>query len=130
MMVLTEADKTLAGLRILVVEDNFLVASALARRLTSWGCVVLGPVGSVEEGRQLLKSSERLNGGILDINITGGTSAPIAQEMESRGCPFFFITGYASPMALPEHLKSHRRLQKPLDEATLRSAIVQEFGAN
>ena len=126
-MMSVKTQRDLAGMRILVVEDNFLVASALARRLASWGCEVVGPVGSVEEGRRLLASDDRVHGAILDINITGGTSAPIAQEMESRGRPFFFITGYASPQMLPETLKAHRRLQKPLDETSLRAAIVEEF---
>lgn len=122
-----ERERSLEGMRILVVEDNFLVASALRRRLAAWGCEVIGPVSSVDDGRQAVRREEHLTGAILDINIAGGTSEIIAKELDGRGRPYFFITGYSSPSVLSDTLKSHRRLHKPIDDVTLKAAILEEF---
>lgn len=114
------------GLRILIVEDNYLVAMSLARMLAEWGCEVIGPAPSVEEGSRLV-DEKPLSGAILDINIRGGSSAPIAERLREKGRPFFFITGYGSPQFLPEHLRKRRRINKPLASADLREAILAEF---
>lgn len=114
------------GLRILLVEDNFLVATSIKRMLTDWGCEVVGPAPSVAEGLRLAAGGD-LHGGILDINIQGGSSAPIAAGLEQRSCPYFFITGYASPHLLPEGLMRRRRLNKPFSREALWTAIQKEF---
>lgn len=120
-------EHSLEGMRILVVEDNFLVASALRRRLAAWGCEVIGPVSSVDDGTQAVKREANLSGAILDINIAGGTSEIIAKALDERGRPYFFITGYSSPSMLSDALKSHRRLHKPIDDVTLKATILEEF---
>lgn len=119
------AEKPL-GLRILLVEDNFLVANSIKRMLTEWGCEVVGPAPSVAEALRLAEGAT-LHGGILDINIQGGSSAPIAAGLEERSCPYFFITGYASPHLLPAGLLTRRRLNKPFSREALWSAIQKEF---
>ena len=116
----------LSGQRILVVEDNYLVASALQQHLEELGCTVVGPVPSLDEGMAMVED-ENLTGAILDINIIGGTSAPIAHALRDRGCPFFFITGYTSPRLLPDSLTDCRRLMKPIDETVLERTIHQEL---
>lgn len=116
----------LAGMRILVVEDNYLVASALQQHLEELGCTVVGPVPSLEEGLAMVDTHD-LAGAILDINIIGGTSAPIAHALRQRHCPFFFITGYTSPRLLPDSLVDCRRLMKPIDEELLERTIRQEI---
>lgn len=116
----------LSGQRILVVEDNYLVASALQQHLEELGCTVVGPVPSLDEGMAMVED-ENLTGAILDINIIGGTSAPIAHALRDRGCPFFFITGYTSPRLLPDSLTDCRRLMKPIDETVLERTINQEL---
>jgi len=116
-------------MRILLVEDNYLIAATLKRMLMNLGCEVIGPVPSLEEGERLA-AQESITGAILDINIIGGNSIPIAMALQHRGCPFFFITGYYSPEGLPESLVDVPRLNKPIDEAQLKSAMVAEFGLN
>lgn len=118
--------RALKGLRILVVEDNFMIASSLKRMLESWGCDVVGPAPSVEEAEQLADQCD-LSGGILDINIRGGTSAPIAERLHNRGLPYIFITGYSSPHLLPDELLKAQRLHKPITDAVLRSVLVEKF---
>src|SRR5262245_54139271 len=109
-------------LRVLLVEDNFFVAIDVQRILESCGCQVVGPVPSLKEGLALA-GEEPLSGAILDINILGGTSESIADELGRRGTPFFFITGYGSPGRLPERLRDRPRLHKPLDERALRVVL-------
>jgi DNA-binding response OmpR family regulator len=114
------------GLRILLVEDNFLIASFLQRLLNDWGCQVIGPAPSVTQGRQLA-STEQLDGAILDINIVGGDSIPVASVLQQRGCPVIFITGYGSPPGLPPSLTEIKRITKPIDEDVLQELIRAQF---
>lgn len=115
-----------AGLRVLLVEDNFLVATTIKAALLSLGCSVVGPVPSLQQGL-VLAESEPLDGAILDINIVGGSSTPIALLLKQRHTPFFFITGYGSPHSLPEDLSQCLRLRKPVDEETLQETILRQF---
>jgi len=112
--------------RVLLVEDNYLVASMLENMLLDFGWQVVGPVPSVNEGLELAQS-EPLTGAILDINILGGTSAPIAEVLRRRRLPFIFITGYASPHVLPEPLVNAPKLIKPIDNNLLINTVHQEF---
>jgi DNA-binding NtrC family response regulator len=119
----------LQGMRILLVEDNFLVATHLKRLLSTWGCEVVGPAPSVMEAA-ILAGSETFSGAILDINIIGGSSMSVAEALQQKGCPFFFITGYGSPQGLPDSLKAVTRLNKPIDASTLESTCLLEFRGN
>lgn len=112
--------------RILLVEDNYLVASMLQQKLGSLGCVVVGPAPSVQKGVQLAQH-QSLDGAILDINILGGTSAPIADVLAARRLPFVFITGYASPPSLPDIFEQVPRFAKPLDDALLITIVQSQF---
>ncbi|MEX2673498.1 MAG: response regulator [Phycisphaeraceae bacterium] len=116
----------LSGLKILLVEDNFLVAHMLKSVLSEMGCEVIGPAPTLEQGLRLAHDEE-LAGAILDINIIGGTSVPIAETLQRRRTPFFFISGYASPQMLPRELGHVRKLNKPIDETSLESAMNLEF---
>lgn len=115
-----------AGLKILLVEDNFLVAHMIKSRLLEMGCEVAGPAPTLEQGLMLAREAT-LSGAILDINIIGGTSVPIAEILQQRRIPFFFISGYASPQMLPQSLTHVRKLPKPVDERSLERAMSREF---
>ncbi len=114
--------KSLKGLRVLVVEDDFDVAEALRRDLQSAGCEVVGPVSTVQEACDLAKT-QALDAAVLDIALSPGTSAPVARALLYRGCPFVFVTGFSNVDMLPEELRGHRVLLKPVDGQTLRAAI-------
>lgn len=122
----TVEPKPIKPLRILVVEDNFLVAMSIERALARRGCHIVGPVATVIDGRRLAEETD-LDGAILDVNIRGGTSEPIAEALEHRGLPFIFITGYGSPMMLPERLRRVQRLGKPIDAGRLIEAVDERF---
>lgn len=114
------------ALRVLLVEDNFFAAIDVQRRLEAMGCQVLGPVPSVSEGLALA-ATESIAGAILDINIIGGSSVVIAEELRRRDIPFFFITGYASPSGLPPDLKARPRLNKPVEDRVLEATVNRVF---
>lgn len=114
--------KPLNGLRILVVEDNFLAAEVVRDALEHNGCTVIGPVGRVAEGLQLAQR-EQLDGAVLDINLNGDRCFPIAEALRSRGVPFMFLTGYDSSNAIPAELRATRRLGKPVLEHHLIEAL-------
>lgn len=109
--------------RILLVEDDFLVGLSIKSILESIGCVVLGPIPTVAKAMAAIES-EHVDAAVLDINIIGGTSVPIAQMLHERDRPFVFVTGYQSPQhLLPELLRNVKRLNKPVNERTLATAL-------
>ena len=111
--------------QVLLVEDNFLVGLSLKSIIESYGCNVIGPVASVEEGLLSIEQ-EGIDQAVLDINILGGTSVPIAEALHSRNIPFLFVTGYNSPRLLPDYLKECRQVRKPVDGRVLRDALLEE----
>ncbi|MGD9693314.1 MAG: response regulator [Phycisphaerales bacterium] len=116
----------LKGLRVLIVEDDFLTARWLAAHLEEWGCSVVGPASSAEEGERIVETKP-LDAALLDVNLRGIHSGSIADALDKRGVPFLFVTGYASPRILPNHLLARPRLYKPLDERELLSAMLQRI---
>ena len=81
------APRLLEGLKVLVVEDNLLLAEVTKILLEDSGCEVVGPAGWLQRGLELAEH-ERLNGAILDINLHGEMSFPIAEALSARGVPF------------------------------------------
>jgi len=114
--------------RVLIVEDNFLVAADLASTVRALGYTVIGPVASVADGMRLV-GQEPVNIAILDINVTGGSVRPVAEELRNRKTPFVFITGYASPDLDPDMPTYATRLLKPIDARTLEKVIEEELGS-
>ncbi|OHV86495.1 response regulator [Mesorhizobium sp. ORS 3428] len=110
------------GLRILVVEDSFLIACDLADELKAAGCTVIGPEPSVE---QALKSIDgvTLDGAVLDVNLRGERSFPIAEHLATRDVPFVFLTGYDSTTIFPDRFRDSPRLSKPVESKLLIEAV-------
>ena len=111
-----------SGLRVLIVEDDFLVARSLQILLSGLGCEVIGPASTADEACELIRARP-VDGALLDIALTPGTSAPVARALLYRGRPFVFVTGYANIATLPDDLRGYRVLHKPVDRETLASAI-------
>jgi response regulator RpfG family c-di-GMP phosphodiesterase len=87
--------RSLANCCILVVEDEFLIATALCEMLEDASAVVLGPATSVREAINLIQNYQ-VDGAIVDMNLNGQWSDPIAEELNSRRIPFVITTGYGA----------------------------------
>jgi len=81
------------GSRVLVLEDEAILAFALEDMLVELGCEVVGPAMRLGDALSLAEN-ERLDAAVLDVNIGGDRSYGVAEELERRGIPFLFATGY------------------------------------
>jgi DNA-binding response OmpR family regulator len=112
--------------KILVVEDEPLVALELAERLQAIGCSVLGPAITLKMASSLL-DSETPTAALLDFNILGESVTPIAERLKQAEVPFAVVTSYALQAADDEALQSAPIINKPLTladiERTLRSLL-------
>lgn len=116
----------LTGLRVLVVEDNFLLADLIADTLRRYGCVVVGPAGDVAMAVKLAREAE-LDGAVLDLNLFGEFCFPVAAALAERDVPYLFLTGYDTKHVIPPEYRSIRRLSKPVDPVGLSRAAEQCF---
>jgi CheY-like chemotaxis protein len=113
----------LKGLRLLVVEDEALVAMLLEDTLQALGCSVVGPAGNVARALALLER-EDVDLALLDVNLGGGErSYPIADALAARGIPFVFVTGYGRA-GVDRRYGAASVLQKPFDERQLAQAVA------
>lgn len=110
----------LEGLRVLVVEDEPVVAMCLEDMLEALGCATIGPASRLAEGLALAEAGG-FDTAILDINLGGERSTPIAQALRARGVPFAFASGYGSP---PEGFGDGvPMIEKPYREAQVAGAL-------
>jgi PAS domain S-box-containing protein len=108
--------------RILLVEDESLIALMMEQTLRELELDVLGPFGTVNETLEAIER-ERVDAGILDINLGGEMAYPIAHLLRARNVPFVFMTGYgAETIAAP--FSEVRVFQKPLERDMLRELFV------
>jgi two-component system, response regulator PdtaR len=105
--------------RILVVEDEFLIAMELTATLEAHGFVVIGPVGTVDDALELLQR-ERPEAVILDLNLRGRPAIPVAKLLRELDLPFVIASAY-SHMDLPQNdaLQGAVNVGKPTNSATL-----------
>ncbi len=114
--------------RVILVEDEPLVAMMMEDLLTELGCEIAGSFGALQPALAWLAvQSDLPDGAVLDVNLGGGeTVFPLAVALRDRGVPFIFATGYG---ALPEDgFADATVLQKPVDSGKL-WPVVKAFGA-
>jgi CheY-like chemotaxis protein len=93
----------LSGLRLLVVEDEALVAMMIQDYLADLGCVVVGVAASVSKGLAAIEDKASiLDGAVLDVNLGGEKVYPVAERLVERGIPFIFSTGYGLAGIAPD----------------------------
>jgi len=103
----------LEGARILIVEDELLVANYLEELLGMEGCIVLGPALRVHEALALIER-ERPEAAILDLDLQGERTAAVAEALTARRVPFVIVTGYGAGHVPDERvLQQAPRLGKP-----------------
>jgi CheY-like chemotaxis protein len=107
----------LAGLRVLVVEDEMMVSMLIEDMLTDLGCTVVGPASRLDEAIDLATTTE-IDCAVLDVNLGGQPIFPLADLLRERGRPFAFATGYGDA-GLRDVDKGTPVLQKPFREGDL-----------
>lgn len=113
----------LKGLRLLVVEDEALVAMMLEHMLDNFGCEVAGVAGTLARGLALVDNEAlSIDGAILDVNLGGEKVFPVARRLTERGVPFVFCTGYGQ-VGLPADFAHVPTLAKPYQEEELQSLL-------
>ena len=112
----------LDGLRVIVVEDNFAVASSLTWLLESYGCQIVGTAGSVAAGCKLVDEVD-FDVGVLDIRLGDSDVTPVARRVQARAKRIVYLTGYAGTERLPADLRTHPCLPKPVQAAQLVAAM-------
>jgi PAS domain S-box-containing protein len=110
--------------RILLVEDESLIAMMMEQTLRELELDVLGPFGTVHETLKAI-DQELVDAAILDINLGGEMAYPIARLLQARKVPFVFMTGYGAE-TIAESFSGVRVLQKPLEREMLRELFVAD----
>ncbi|MBP0495658.1 PAS domain S-box protein [Roseomonas indoligenes] len=114
--------KGLAGLRVLVVEDEALVAVEVADALAAAGCRIIGPAGTLEDGLAAARGAGAIDAAVLDMKLGGHPVLPLADELAARGVPIVFTTGYGEP---PPGHREAVVLTKPVRPEDLVRAVQQ-----
>jgi DNA-binding NarL/FixJ family response regulator len=108
---------------VLVVEDEALTAAGLKQVLEESGYRVLGPVARVQEAIDLVQATPP-DAAVLDVNLFGQPSFPVAEILASSGIPFLFCTGYGNPQVIRPELRKAPVLTKPVAPDRLVGAVA------
>ncbi|MBB5751780.1 response regulator [Prosthecomicrobium pneumaticum] len=112
-----------AGLRVMVVEDEILVAMMLEDMLADLECRVVGPFHSIDKAREYLATApDSVDLAILDVNVAGQRSFGFAATLSEVGVPLIFSTGYDAA-GVDEPWRQSARLRKPFTPAELEAAL-------
>jgi DNA-binding NtrC family response regulator len=117
------------GRRVLIVEDEMLIAMELESLLERQGCVVLGPTNTVDRALALLER-ERPDAVLLDLHLNGQEAIPVAAALRMQVVPFVILTGYGKIRSGAPELQNAPRLNKPVNHEQLVSVLAQALGAS
>ncbi len=118
----------LGGKRILVVEDNALLAATIVRNLTAVGVSVVGPVARLEAAVELAETAE-IDIALLDVDLDGTMVWPAADRLVRRDIPFVFASGYQASLVMPRRFEGAPVLNKPFSVRELRGALLRPLVA-
>lgn len=121
-----KSDTALSKLRILVVEDEGLVALNLERILRRFGCEVIGPISEVNDIIEVVVK-HRPDGALLDVNLRGRKVFDVLPELINLRVPFVLISGYDDPTLFPPAFRDLPRVSKPFDESALHRICLDFF---
>jgi two-component SAPR family response regulator len=113
----------LSGLRAIIVEDNFAVAHSLGILLEGLGCEVVGKAANVDDARALVDRVD-FDIAILDISLGNSLVTDVARKVVEAGKRIVYLTGFAGTDLLPEDLRSHVCLAKPVRPEALVEAVL------
>ncbi len=114
-------------LRILLAEDELLVAADIEAMLEGIGCQVVGPIATVDEIARIARS-EPLDGAVLDVNLRGSHVFEVLPILLERRIPVVLSSGYEDRLLHPEAFRELPLLVKPYDAAELERVITEVLG--
>jgi two-component SAPR family response regulator len=109
---------SLRGVRILIVEDNFVVADALKFLIEGYEGTVVAMAPNLERAFAAL-AAHSVDVSVLDINLNETSVVPLADALHADGGRFVFLSGYGDLELLPSHLRDRPRLDKPVEPERL-----------
>ena len=113
----------LSNRKVLVVEDEMMIAMLIEDMLDEFGCKLVGPATSVPRALELI-GTEQVEVAVLDLNLDGQDTYAIADALRQRNVPFIFATGYGST-GLRQEYGNRPVLQKPFQASDLEIALVR-----
>jgi DNA-binding response OmpR family regulator len=118
-----QTDELLTGARVLVLEDETLVSMMVEDMLLDLGCEVVGPFAKLEQALAFMDGGDgKLDAALLDVNLGGERSFPMAEALAGKGVPFVFTTGY-DESGLPEIWRGRPTLRKPFMMGEMADAL-------
>ncbi len=119
----TTAKGAAKGLRVLIVEDQALIAMDLEASLNENGAVVASVCSSAAQALQALEGAA-IDAAILDLNLVGETSLAVAEALEKRGIPFIFATGQSDETTMPPRFAGKAMTRKPYNVKQIMAALA------
>jgi DNA-binding LytR/AlgR family response regulator len=116
-------EKALSHRRIMIVEDEFLIAAQLTDDLGDLGAETLGPFYSLKSALDSLTYAPKAHAAVLDINLGGQMVFPLAEKLVATGVPIVFASGY-SDLAIPQGFSAVPRFSKPVDVSKLAITLL------
>lgn len=117
----------LAGLDVLLVEDEAIIAMMVEDLLAELGCARIWHAGRIADALRLI-AERRPAAAVLDVNLAGDTVFPVAERLEALNTPFVFTTGYEADI-VPPRWRGRPFVQKPIDAANLAAALTAALRA-
>lgn len=121
-------NESLKGLRILLVEDEAMIAMLVEDMLLDGGAEVVGPAGGVKAALAAIAENEAIDGALLDVNLGGEQSFEVADALAARNIPFVFVTGYGGA-GVRDRYPNAPTLQKPFVTSDLERALTALAGS-
>jgi len=122
----TDTPNSLGGRRVLVAEDELIIAGLIARLLRRLECTVIGPVNGLAEALQAIRTNE-IDVALLDVQLGDEDVYPAAKELKLRNIPFVLTTGHGNLDGSQPLLREAPRLTKPFNEQQLVHILRSTF---
>lgn len=119
---------TLRGRRVLVVEDEYMIAQEIADALADAGADILGPIPRLVDAARLIASEDRIDGALLDVNLGNEPIWPVLDALLARDVRLVLATGYDAS-AIPSAYADLPRLEKPASGKDLVRALARSLAA-
>lgn len=113
----------LTGLRVMIVEDELLVAMLIEDSLVDEGCIIIGPFSNVAAAMDAIGTAS-IDVAVLDVNLRGEKVYPVALRLAQQGTPFLLLSGYGEEAIPPEH-PEWEAFSKPFRAGELVAALAR-----